>query len=170
MYLSRQIYEEALHVQFYLTLLDSYIPDLEERERAFAAIHNVPSIARKGEFCFRWMDSVESIDRLESRADRRRFLLNLIMGRILGATIGLSLTQIRSAGAQALAAPDALSPPESTEVAAVVDGDRATVTLSGPDVVEHRLELRAERLEPPRATSCRADEVEAPLHWSVVAP
>ena len=46
MYLSRQIYEEALHVQFYLTLLDSYIPDLGERERAFAAIHNVPSIAR----------------------------------------------------------------------------------------------------------------------------
>ena len=55
-------------------------------------------------------------------------------------------------------------------VAAVVDGDRATVTLAGPDAVEHRLELRAERLEPPRATSCRADEVEAPIHWSVVAP
>ena len=27
MYLSRQLYEEALHVQFYLTLLDTYIPD-----------------------------------------------------------------------------------------------------------------------------------------------
>ena len=27
MYLSRQLYEEALHVQFYLTLLDNYIPD-----------------------------------------------------------------------------------------------------------------------------------------------
>ena len=26
MYLSRQLYEEALHVQFYLTLLDTYIP------------------------------------------------------------------------------------------------------------------------------------------------
>ena len=43
MYLSRQLYEEALHVQFYLTLLDTYIPDVEERERAFAAIHNIPS-------------------------------------------------------------------------------------------------------------------------------
>lgn len=78
MYLSRQIYEEALHVQFYLTLLDSYIPDLEERERAFAAIHNVPSIARKGEFCFRWMDSVQELDRLETREQRRAFLLNLL--------------------------------------------------------------------------------------------
>ena len=78
MYLSRQIYEEALHVQFYLTLLDSYIPDIEERERAFAAIHNVPSIARKGEFCFRWMDSVGDLERLETRAQRRAFLQNLL--------------------------------------------------------------------------------------------
>jgi ribonucleoside-diphosphate reductase beta chain len=78
MYLSRQIYEEALHVQFYLTLLDSYIPDLEERERAFAAIHNVPAIARKGEFCFKWMDSVQDLDRLETRGQRRAFLLNLL--------------------------------------------------------------------------------------------
>ena len=32
MYLSRQLYEEAVHVQFYLTLLDTYIPDHNERE------------------------------------------------------------------------------------------------------------------------------------------
>ena len=34
MYLSRQLYEEALHVQFYLTLLDTYIPDHDERAEA----------------------------------------------------------------------------------------------------------------------------------------
>ena len=38
MYLSRQLYEEALHVQFYLTLLDTYIPDHDERAEAFSAI------------------------------------------------------------------------------------------------------------------------------------
>ena len=27
LYLSRQLFEEALHVQFYLTLLDTYVPD-----------------------------------------------------------------------------------------------------------------------------------------------
>ena len=27
LYLSRQLYEEAVHVQFYLTLLDTYLPD-----------------------------------------------------------------------------------------------------------------------------------------------
>jgi ribonucleoside-diphosphate reductase beta chain len=76
MYLSRQLYEEALHVQFYLTLLDNYIPDIKERERAFAAIHNIPSIKAKADFCFRWIDN--ELGELETAKDRRRFLLNLI--------------------------------------------------------------------------------------------
>jgi len=78
MYLSRQLYEEALHVQFYLTLLDTYVPDPEDRARAFDAVENIPSIRRKAEFCNKYLDSVESVGRLESVADRRRFLLNLI--------------------------------------------------------------------------------------------
>jgi ribonucleoside-diphosphate reductase beta chain len=78
MYLSRQLYEEALHVQFYLTLLDNYIPDIAEREQAFAAIENIPSIRKKGEFCFKWMGSVSDIDSLDTEEDRRAFLRNLI--------------------------------------------------------------------------------------------
>lgn len=78
MYLSRQLYEEALHVQFYLTLLDTYMPDVAERERAFDAIENIPSIRAKAEFCFAWMDSIAELERLETPEDRRRFLLNLI--------------------------------------------------------------------------------------------
>jgi ribonucleoside-diphosphate reductase beta chain len=78
MYLSRQLYEEALHVQFYLTLLDTYIPDLKERERAFQAIHNIPSIQKKAAFCFKWIDSIHSLDACRTQDDRRRFLLNLI--------------------------------------------------------------------------------------------
>jgi ribonucleoside-diphosphate reductase beta chain len=77
MYLSRQLYEEALHVQFYLTLLDNYVPDPQRRALAFAAIDNIPSIRRKAEFCQRWTDSVASLQRIEDDADRRRFLLNL---------------------------------------------------------------------------------------------
>lgn len=77
MYLSRQLYEEALHVQFYLTLLDTYIPDIAERERAFAAIHNIPSIKQKADFCFKYIESIHDLDRIESVEDRRRFLLNL---------------------------------------------------------------------------------------------
>jgi len=77
MYLSRQLFEEALHVQFYLTLLDNYVPDQNQRARAFAAIDNIPSIRRKAQFCQRWTDSVLSLQRIESAADKRRFLLNL---------------------------------------------------------------------------------------------
>lgn len=78
MYLSRQLYEEALHVQFYLTLLDTYVPDGEERYEAFAAIENIPSIRAKGEFCFKWIDSIHHLDELRTVEDRKQFLLNLI--------------------------------------------------------------------------------------------
>jgi ribonucleoside-diphosphate reductase beta chain len=78
LYLSRQLFEEAVHVQFYLTLLDTYVPDETERFEAFAAIENIPSIKRKADFCFRWIDSINSLQRLDTRADRRAFLLNLI--------------------------------------------------------------------------------------------
>lgn len=78
LYLSRQLFEEAVHVQFYLTLLDTYVPDEAERFEAFAAVENIDSIKRKAGFCFRWIDSVFELRELRSAADRRAFLLNLI--------------------------------------------------------------------------------------------
>jgi ribonucleoside-diphosphate reductase beta chain len=78
LYLSRQLFEEAVHVQFYLTLLDTYVSDESERFEAFAAIENIPSIKRKADFCFRWIDSINSLQTLQTKADRRAFLLNLI--------------------------------------------------------------------------------------------
>jgi ribonucleoside-diphosphate reductase beta chain len=78
LYLSRQLFEEAVHVQFYLTLLDTYLPDEKERAAAFAAVENIPSIRDKAEFCFKWIDSIEHLNRLATRDDRRAFLLNLI--------------------------------------------------------------------------------------------
>jgi ribonucleoside-diphosphate reductase beta chain len=78
MYLSRQLYEEALHVQFYLTLLDTYVPDPEERHRAFKAVETIPSIRKKADFCLRWLDSTQGLQRLDTRAQRQQFLLNLL--------------------------------------------------------------------------------------------
>ncbi len=78
MYLSRQLYEEALHVQFYLTLLDNYIPGMADREAAFAAVENIPSIRAKAEFCFKWIGSIEHLDEIRSEEDAKAFLLNLI--------------------------------------------------------------------------------------------
>ncbi|MFB7128623.1 ribonucleoside-diphosphate reductase [Kitasatospora xanthocidica] len=78
LYLSRQLFEEAVHVQFYLTLLDTYLPDPEDRNAAFAAVENIPSIRQKAQFCFKYMNAVDHIDSLQTKEDRRAFLLNLI--------------------------------------------------------------------------------------------
>ena len=78
MILCLELYEEALHVQFYLTLLDNYIPDHDERAEAFAAIENIPSNRRKADFCFKWMGSIDDLTELHTQEDRKQFLLNLI--------------------------------------------------------------------------------------------
>src|ERR1700722_4470551 len=78
LFLSRQLFEEAQHVQFYLTLLDTYVPDLDERAAAFAAVESIPSIRVKAEFCFKWLDSIGKLHPLQTAEDRQTFLLNLI--------------------------------------------------------------------------------------------
>ncbi|MBX7196711.1 MAG: ribonucleotide-diphosphate reductase subunit beta [Sandaracinaceae bacterium] len=78
MYLSRQLYEEALHVQFYLTLLDTYVPDPDERARAFAAVDNIPSIRAKAQFAMKWIDSIRNLGPIQTKEDRKKFLLNLV--------------------------------------------------------------------------------------------
>ncbi len=77
LYLSRQLYEEALHVQFYLTLLDTYIPHPDERVKAFQAIDNIPSIHKKAQFCFKWMDSINTLESIKTIEDRRKFIMNM---------------------------------------------------------------------------------------------
>jgi ribonucleoside-diphosphate reductase beta chain len=78
MYLSRQLFEEAQHVEFYLTLLDTYIAEPDERKKAFDAVENIPSIRRKAAFCFKWIDSIQSLDQIRTTEERRMFVLNLI--------------------------------------------------------------------------------------------
>jgi ribonucleoside-diphosphate reductase beta chain len=78
LYLSRQLFEEAVHVQFYLTLLDNYVPDPDARAAAFAAVENIPSITKKAQFCMKWMDSIQQLNELRTAEERKQFLLNLI--------------------------------------------------------------------------------------------
>jgi ribonucleoside-diphosphate reductase beta chain len=78
LYLSRQLFEEAVHVQFYLTLLDNYVPDPDARAAAFAAVENIPSITKKAHFCMKWMDSIQNLSELRTDEERKQFLLNLI--------------------------------------------------------------------------------------------
>jgi ribonucleoside-diphosphate reductase beta chain len=78
LYLSRQLFEEAVHVQFYLTLLDNYVPDPDARAAAFAAVENIPSISKKADFCMKWMDSIQKLDELRTADEQKQFLLNLV--------------------------------------------------------------------------------------------
>ncbi len=78
MYLSRQLYEEALHVQFYLTLLDTYVTDPEERAEAFAAVETIPSIQKKAQFCFKWIDTIQNLTEIRTDEQMRAFILNLV--------------------------------------------------------------------------------------------
>ena len=78
MYLSRQLYEEGLHVQFYLTLLDTYVTDPQERADAFSAVDTIPSIQKKAQFCFKWIDSIQDLQEIRTDDQMRQFLLNLV--------------------------------------------------------------------------------------------
>ena len=52
-----------------------------------------------------------------------------------------------------------------------VDGDRAAVVLATPETgAQHEFQLAREGAVPRRPTSCRADELETPMHWQIVNP
>lgn len=78
MFLGRQLAEEMLHVETYLLLVDNYIPDMEERKAAFDAYQTVPSIKMKADFCFKYMDSIEKVDLLDTDERKKQFIENLI--------------------------------------------------------------------------------------------
>lgn len=78
MFLARQLAEEALHVEFYLKLLDVYLPDEAARTEAFNAVENIGSIAAKAAFCRKWIGSIDDLGELQTLEDRRKFLLNLV--------------------------------------------------------------------------------------------
>jgi len=78
MFLGKQLFDEMLHVETYLLLVDNYIPDQVERTQAFAAYKTIPSIRAKADFCFKYMDSINQIDKVDTDDKRRQFLENLI--------------------------------------------------------------------------------------------
>jgi hypothetical protein len=49
----------------------------------------------------------------------------------------------------------------------VIEAEAASVRIALPDGTHRVVRLTAERDDPPRPISCRADELEAPIHWAV---
>lgn len=78
MFLGKQLFDEMLHVETYLLLVDNYIPNMEERKAAFDAYRTNPAIKLKADFCFKYMDSIDKLDTLDTDPKRRQFVENLI--------------------------------------------------------------------------------------------
>ncbi len=78
MFLGKQLFDEMLHVETYLLLVDSYLPDPKDRAEAFDAYRSIPSVKLKADFCFKYMDSIEKIDVLDNDDKRRQFIENLM--------------------------------------------------------------------------------------------
>lgn len=78
LYYARQLFEESVHVDFYMKLVEAYIPNEEDRIAAFRAVENIPSIKKKAEFAFKWIDETASMDQIRSNEDKKKFLRLLI--------------------------------------------------------------------------------------------
>lgn len=78
LYYSRQLFEESVHVDFYLKLVEQYIPNEKDRADAFKAVELIPSIQKKAAFAQKWIDKLVKMERIESLQDKRDFLMGMI--------------------------------------------------------------------------------------------
>jgi len=51
---------ENIHSETYSLLIDTYFKDAIEKEQAFNAIQHIPCIKNKADWCFKWINDIES--------------------------------------------------------------------------------------------------------------
>jgi len=78
MFLGKQLFDEMLHVETYLLLVDNYIKDPDEKKAAFDAYQTIPSVKQKADFCFKYMDSIHDLDKMDTDEKRKQFIENLV--------------------------------------------------------------------------------------------
>ena len=54
---SYQIFNESIHSETYSLLIDTYIKDNEEKEKIFNSIENIPSVAKKALWAYKWIEN-----------------------------------------------------------------------------------------------------------------
>lgn len=59
-----QIMIENVHAETYSLLIDTYIKDVEEKERLFNALETIPSVKKKAEWALRWIKEGSFQERL----------------------------------------------------------------------------------------------------------
>ena len=56
---SYQIFNESIHSETYSLLIDTYIKDTYEKARIFNSIENIPSVAKKALWAYKWIENKE---------------------------------------------------------------------------------------------------------------
>lgn len=59
-----QIQIEATHGETYSQMIETYVPDVEEKQKLFTAIENVPSVKIKAEWALKWITNGDFNERL----------------------------------------------------------------------------------------------------------
>jgi ribonucleoside-diphosphate reductase beta chain len=56
---SYQIFNESIHSETYSLLIDTYIKDTAEKEKIFNSIQNIPCVAKKAAWAYKWIENKE---------------------------------------------------------------------------------------------------------------
>ncbi len=56
---SYQIFNESIHSETYSLLIDTYIKDKEEKLKIFNSIENIPCVAKKAAWAYKWIENKE---------------------------------------------------------------------------------------------------------------
>lgn len=54
---SYQIFNESIHSETYSLLIDTYIKDIEEKNKIFNSIENIPCVAKKAQWAYKWIEN-----------------------------------------------------------------------------------------------------------------
>ena len=53
---SYQIFNESIHSETYSLLIDTYIKDIDEKNKIFNSIENIPSVLKKAKWAYKWIE------------------------------------------------------------------------------------------------------------------
>ena len=54
---SYQIFNESIHSETYSLLIDTYIKDMDEKNKIFNSIENIPSVSKKASWAYKWIEN-----------------------------------------------------------------------------------------------------------------
>jgi ribonucleotide reductase beta subunit family protein with ferritin-like domain len=54
---SYQIFNESIHSETYSLLIDTYIKDTQEKNKIFNSIENIPCVAKKAQWAYKWIEN-----------------------------------------------------------------------------------------------------------------